>query len=109
MGITKKTFYDALLEFAHAQGETRGVKVIDFEEETYQYGGCETCSFSETVVEVTMKDAEGKSFVWKYSSSFVDLINALTTDTPESEPEDEDTEIEWTSRGSQWFPHRGED
>jgi hypothetical protein len=75
----RETFYAALLALLHTYGETQAVQVTDFEEETYQYGGgCDTCTYTETVVEIFYDDAEGKSHKYKHSGSFVSLVRELT-------------------------------
>lgn len=70
-------FLDSLLRFVQKNGADTAVKIVDFDEETEQSGYCPSCYYSETIVEITWEDAQGKRGVTKYSGSFVRLLNEL--------------------------------
>jgi predicted nucleic-acid-binding Zn-ribbon protein len=53
-------------------------EVIDFEDETYYGGYCETCSYEETHCVVTYKTADSDMTKrYEYSGSFLSLLESL--------------------------------
>lgn len=81
----KDAFYAVLLAFIRARGEAQAVRVTGFREETYEHGGCETCSWTEIVVEISYVDTEDDPCVYKHSGTFVDLVRELTEEPEEDE------------------------
>lgn len=52
-------------------------EILDFADETYYGGYCETCSYEETHCYVTYKLESGETRQYEYSGSFASLINEL--------------------------------
>ena len=52
-------------------------EVLSWEDKIEYSGYCETCRYSEQVVEVTYLDLAGRTQTWTYHGTFSALINAL--------------------------------
>lgn len=55
-------------------------EIVDFEDDTFYGGYCETCSYEETHCLVTYKMESGDIRKFEYSGSFAELISALVSD-----------------------------
>ncbi|OBJ40285.1 hypothetical protein A5630_25375 [Mycolicibacterium mucogenicum] len=81
------TFRDSLNESVKAYLVKKGVDDIrdidSVEEETHYGGGCETCSWEETVVTVRYIDTDGALKYETIWSTFGELIKELVAGWPE--------------------------
>lgn len=53
------------------------VDILDFREETYNDGYCETCWYEYTVVEIDYRSRAGERGTFVYGDDFADLVNEL--------------------------------
>lgn len=70
-------FFDAVADFLRARNYTVE-EVIDVEQEDRDVGGCETCAYSYTVVEITFRDGDGYRETYVYEGDMGELIRELT-------------------------------
>jgi hypothetical protein len=80
MNTLERTILDALTRFLMDRGVTDIVRVTGFEDRTEYGGGCETCEYTYTVVDIyydRILAASGQG-VYTYDGSFSELIAALT-------------------------------
>jgi len=69
---------NAMTRMVESQYDSSCVEVTSYDE-TYRYGGgCETCAFEYTVVEIYYTDEDGASKSFEYDGSFGTLISNLT-------------------------------
>lgn len=54
------------------------VEIVDFREETYNDGYCETCWYEYTVVEIDFRSESGHRGTFVYGDDFADLVRDLT-------------------------------
>lgn len=71
-------FYSALAVFVNKQTGHLVTEVFDFEEESFDVGGCETCSSTEYEVTVYYKTPDTAYKYYTYTGKFADLLNELT-------------------------------
>lgn len=77
----KDMFYKALARLVEEETERENVEVTSMEQETRDMGACETCSYTEVVIEIyyTYKAAGGdeKTAILTYYDDFSSLLNRL--------------------------------
>lgn len=79
------TFNEALAKLIerHEGYDGKTVKVaeiLSYQEDTYDSGFCETCSYTETVIDVYYKDDAGDTQKYRYFGKFAYLIQDLTSE-----------------------------
>lgn len=62
----------------HNLSDDPAVEILDFREETYSDGYCETCWYEYTVVEIDYRTADGTRKTYVYGDDFADLVRDLT-------------------------------
>lgn len=67
----------ALARFVAEQTGESIVEVTSFDSETREMGGCDTCSYTTTVIEVTYNTPTRYGRLFEYTGDFADLISAL--------------------------------
>jgi predicted nucleic-acid-binding Zn-ribbon protein len=80
MSVDTTTFGDKFKEVLLVWLNGRGVeatKIIDWDEDTYSGGYCETCSYDETEVSIAYNDDAGNFRTYLYSGKFSHLLNEL--------------------------------
>lgn len=82
-----EAFRGALLKFIQKVGCPEAARILRYEEDKLEWGGgCPTCAYTEIVVYIDWEDEERQTGGrYKYSGSFVDLINWLTDDDDDEE------------------------
>ncbi|MGW0245097.1 hypothetical protein ACWDYH_00505 [Nocardia goodfellowii] len=78
MKIYTDAFMKAVAEYLRKTEDLDIKEAYSFEERSYEVGGCDTCSYTETVVDITYKDSKGKSREFTLSASFDCLVRSLT-------------------------------
>jgi hypothetical protein len=82
-GALSPSFVTALAAFVanYADGnlDADGVAVVSLEEESYDAGYCETCSYEDTYCKLTYK-VNGEVKILEVTESFAELIKTLTYD-----------------------------
>lgn len=77
----KNMFYKALARLVEEETEHENVEVTSMEQETREMGVCETCSYTEAVIEIyyTYKVAGGdeRHAILTYYNDLVPLLNRL--------------------------------
>lgn len=69
---------EALGGFLRDTGRAEDVERVTSWEDRTEYGGyCETCSYEETVVDITYRTTAGGTKTYTYYGSFADLVSAL--------------------------------
>lgn len=90
----KDMFYKALARLVEEETERENVEVTSIEQETREMGSCDTCSYTEVVIEIyyTYKAAGGdeKHSILTYHNDFVSLLNRLDALSKEDEEDEVD-------------------
>lgn len=71
------SFFEALAEYVRSVGYDVA-EVTNFSEEVRESGFCETCYYSETVVEITFIDTSGLTQEHTYYGDMAEFIRDLT-------------------------------
>ena len=59
---------------------TTVTEILDFEDETFYGGYCETCAYEDVYCYITYKTADNITARYEYTGSFAELINSLVED-----------------------------
>lgn len=74
----RERFHQAFLEILKEEHPHLDVKtVVDISEDTRYSGGCETCAFEYTVIEISYKDSFGGYRMVTLEESFADLVSSF--------------------------------
>lgn len=68
---------NAMLKFIQTHGREDAVEVTEYDENTYESGGCETCAWTEWEVDIYYKNDKGEGKTYTFDGRFSYLIREL--------------------------------
>lgn len=75
----KTGFNKALAAFITGRTGRVVAEVTSFEDNTYEAGYCETCSYTQYEVTIYYKDGAGRPTYYEYDGRFSELLNELVS------------------------------
>ncbi|KIA60240.1 hypothetical protein [Nocardia vulneris] len=78
MKVYTDSFLNAVANYLRKTDELDIAEVYTFEERTQYTGGCDTCGYDETVVDISYKDFDGRIREYTFSGNFAQLVRGLT-------------------------------
>ncbi|WP_280429113.1 hypothetical protein [Nocardia brasiliensis] len=78
MKVYTDSFLNAVADYLRKTDYLDIAEVYTFEERTQYMGGCDTCGYDETVVDITYKNSDGRMLEHTFSGDFAQLVCSLT-------------------------------
>lgn len=76
MGNFEESFYEAITKWLKSR-DVDAEKVVSVEQDTQVLGYCETCEYTQIIVNISYNDSEGFSQLYEYFGSMAEMINDL--------------------------------